>query len=142
MRPAWGMGHLLVVVGVAGFAGVTITRLPAMAHLFTTAAPYFTSMGERITLAGTTVTRLDMLPPRAASICEFLNEHGISEYFVDDSVHKESGPARHRTIEACWPRRQRQDAPDGFIDEARATSFADCAQKPLAGGVFHVHCQR
>lgn len=136
------MQRLLAGFAAVGFLWLIAGRVPAMRHLVDSSAPYFTRVADRIEVAGNHVTRLDMLPGRVAVICEFLNDRGITEYFVDDSVYLGSGPAKHRMMEGCWPKRQNAHAADGFIDESKQGAFANCEHNLLASGVIHVTCGR
>ena len=136
------MQRLLAGFAAFGFTWLLAGRIPAMRQLVDSSTPYFTQIADRVEVAGNPVTRLDMLPARVALICEFLNDRGITEYFVDDSVYQGSGPAKHRMIEGCWPKRQNPRATNGFVDESRQDDFITCERKPLASGVIHVTCAR
>jgi len=142
MTPFVDMRRLLAVLGAFGCAWILFVRVPAMKKLASSGGLYFSQTSLRLEVAANHVTRLDMLPPRVSTVCEFLNNQGITEYFVDDSVYQGSGPAKHRMMEGCWPKRQNAHAADVFIDESKEAGFMKCARQPLADGVIHVTCER
>ncbi len=129
-----------LLVALVGFGWLVWIRVPAIVSLSKDSSMWFEQPLEASKLAGVAVTRLDTLPPVAAAICKYLNEHAITEYDLDPRLYDGKDTWYQRTVVGCWPKRLRKGAKNLFVRAAFAADWKACRQKDLADGVVHVVC--
>lgn len=129
-------------LAAAAFFFILFERRAAMAVLAQDVISHFNQVSDRIELAGSSIIRLDMLPPEAAAICEFLNDQKVGRYDLDPRLFVDNGNALHRTIDTCWPKRLVKGARHRFIPAGVDFKEPGCPVEEIGRGVAHVACEQ
>lgn len=103
---------------------------------------YFSQVTTRFHLALTNVTRIDMLPANAATLCDFALKNNLDRYFVESSFET-FGAEYHRMIEGCWPKRVIETASHGFAlrDNVRQR-YPGCTTTDINEVITYVQCNK
>lgn len=130
------LSSLAVVLALLG------ARNNSVLFLIQNMPQYFSQTGTRLHLALSNVTRIDMLPDNAAALCDFALKNNLDRYFLEPSF-KNFGPAYHRMIEGCWPKRVIETASHGFALRDNVNQrYPGCTTTDINEVITYVQCNK